>query len=312
MSVSSYLARFVGASTHPAPSESLLLSQLAPPILNLTISDTPEQWSLYESLLMSTLRTGDDTSARLVLQRLSDRFGNSNARIMALQGMYDEAMATNPAQLEEVLKNYNEVMKGDPTNVPIAKRRITLLYHLNKKPEAITALNTLIDLNPTDAESWAQLAQYYLELSMYSQAIYCLEEVLLILPNAYNIHARLGEINYIIADSGGAGAGKEGGGVLERLEASLRWYLRAVELCDGYLRGYYGVKLVTAALLQGKFSAAQRQIPEDKVNKLNSVATVHLNDIISGSEKGKKGFTGYDAAEVAAAKELLEADGPST
>ncbi|KAF3919388.1 hypothetical protein ABW21_db0206334 [Orbilia brochopaga] len=309
MSLTGYLSRFVSASTHPSPAESLSLSQLAPSILNLTISDTPEQWSLYESLLLSALRTGDDTSALLVLQRLSDRFGNTNARIMALQGMYDEAIATNHAQLEQVLKNYDEVIKDDPTNVPLAKRRITLLHHLNKKPEAIAALTALIDLNPTDAESWAQLAQYYFEITMYSQAIYCLEEVLLILPNAYNIHARLGEINYIVADSGGGG-GRDGGGALERLEASLRWYLRSVELCDGYLRGYYGIKMATAKLLQTKASG-QRTISEEKVNKLNSVATVHLNDIVSGFEKGKKEFAGYDSTEVAAAKELLEADGAS-
>ncbi|KAK6340790.1 hypothetical protein TWF696_009110 [Orbilia brochopaga] len=308
MSLTSYLSRFVAASTHPSPAESLSLSQLAPSILNLTISDTPEQWSLYESLLLSALRTGDDTSARLVLQRLSDRFGNSNARIMALQGMYDEAIATNHAQLEQVLKNYDDVIKDDPTNVPIAKRRITLLHHLNKKPEAIAALTALLDLNPTDAEAWAQLAQYYFEIAMYSQAIYCLEEVLLILPNAYNVHARLGEINYIVADSGGGG-GKES--ILERLEASLRWYLRSVELCDGYLRGYYGIKMVTAKLMQTKASG-QRTIAEEKVNKLNSVATVHLNDIVSGHEKGKKEFVGYDSVEVAAAKELLAADDSST
>ncbi|KAF3942065.1 hypothetical protein ABW19_dt0202707 [Dactylella cylindrospora] len=306
MSLSSYLARFKAASLHPTPSDSLTLSQLAPTILNLTIVDTPEQWLLYESLLLSTLRTGDDTSAQLILQRLSDRFGNNNARIMALQGIYDEVTANNHSQLEEVLKNYAEVLKDDPSNFPIAKRRISLLHHLNRKADAISALTSLLDVNPTDAEAWTQLAEYYFEISMYSQAIYCLEEVLLIIPNAYNIHARLGEINYVAAEAAGA---KD---VVERLEGSLRWYLRAVELCDGYLRGYYGVKLVTGKLLQSKFSSANRTIPEEKVNKLNSVATVHLNDIVKGSEAGKKGFTGYDAGEVAAAKELLEADGTSS
>ncbi|KAF3163341.1 hypothetical protein TWF106_004167 [Orbilia oligospora] len=304
MSLTNLLNRFKTVSAHPTPSESLALSQLAPSVLNLSITDTPEQWVLYESLLLSTLRTGDDTSARLILQRLADRFGNDNARIMALQGVYDECTATNQAQLEEVLKNYTEVLKDDPTNIPVAKRRITLLHHLSKKSEAISALTTLIDLNPTDAESWAQLAQYYFEISMYPQAIYCLEEVLLILPNAYNTHARLGEIHLVAAESINNSGSKE---AVEKLEASLRWYLRAVELCDGYLRGYYGVKLVTGKLLDSKISTAYRTIPEEKVNKLNSVATVQLNDIVTGSEKGKKAFIGYDAAEVAAVKELLEA-----
>ncbi|KAF3906299.1 hypothetical protein ABW20_dc0103111 [Dactylellina cionopaga] len=303
MSLAHYISRFKSASVNPDPAESLSLSQLAPSILNLTITDTPEQWSLYESLLLSTLRTGDDTSAQLILQRLSDRFGNDNMRVMALQGIYDEATASNQSQLDQVLKNYDEVLKQDPTNIPIAKRRITLLHHLSKKSEAISALAALVDLTPTDAEAWSQLAEYYLEISMYPQAIYCLEEVLLILPNAYNIHARLGEVNYIAVETAPSG-GKD----TEKLETSLRWYLRSVELCDGYLRGYYGIKIVTGKLLQPKFSVSQRTIPEDKINKLNSVATVHLNDIVSGFEKRQKGFTGYDSTEVLAAKELLEAD----
>lgn len=84
-----------------------------------------------------------------------------------------------------------------------------------------------------------QLAEFYLELGMYSQAIYSLEEVLLIIPNAYNVHARLGEVNAVYAADGG------GNQELARLEASVKWYCRSVELCDGYLRGWYGLKWVS-------------------------------------------------------------------
>jgi len=120
---------------------------------------------------------------------------------------------------------------------PIAKRRVTLLNHLNRPQEAITALTFLVGIVPTDAECWAQLAELYLQQNLYNQAIFCLEEVLLIIPNAYNIHARLGELQYISAESSGS--------ELQKLEASVKWFCRSIELCDGYLRGLYGLKLVS-------------------------------------------------------------------
>jgi hypothetical protein len=56
------------------------------------------------------------------------------------------------------------------------------------------------------------------------------------------ILARMGEITYIAAmakdPSGGDGA-------LRLLFDSVRWFCRSIELCDGYLRGYYGLKLVS-------------------------------------------------------------------
>lgn len=67
------------------------------------------------------------------------------------------------------------------------KRRISVLRSLGKTSEAIAALNELLDLSPTDAESWAELADLYASQGMYPQAIFTLEEVLLITPNAWNV-----------------------------------------------------------------------------------------------------------------------------
>jgi tetratricopeptide (TPR) repeat protein len=53
--------------------------------------------------------------------------------------------------------------------------------------EAITKLVELLDTSPSDAEAWAELADLYLTQRMNEQAIFCLEEVLLIQPNAWNV-----------------------------------------------------------------------------------------------------------------------------
>jgi len=101
---------------------------------------------------------------------------------------------------------------------------------------------------------------------------------------------------------------------VQKLEASVRWYLRSIELCDNYLRGYYGLRLVTSNLLAPKYRSVVSgnsgpRLAEDTISKLSSVAAVHLQDIIRGFGSGKKGFTGYDPAEIQAARELLQGEG---
>jgi len=55
------------------------------------------------------------------------------------------------------------------------------------------------------------------------------------------MHARLGEVQYVAAASLAAGDG-----LAQRyLAEALKRYSRSIELCDDYLRGYYGLKLVS-------------------------------------------------------------------
>jgi ER membrane protein complex subunit 2 len=58
---------------------------------------------------------------------------------------------------------------------------------MGRQAEAISALVALLDFTPTDAESWAELADLYLSQGLYSQAIFALEEVLVLTPNAWNV-----------------------------------------------------------------------------------------------------------------------------
>lgn len=53
--------------------------------------------------------------------------------------------------------------------------------------EAISALVTLLEASPTDIEAWAELSDLYLSQGLYHQAVYCLEEILLLAPNAWNV-----------------------------------------------------------------------------------------------------------------------------
>lgn len=67
--------------------------------------------------MQSCLRTGDEKSAHLCLERLIARFGLENERVMALRGLYQEATAEDNAALERVLEDYESILARDQTNM---------------------------------------------------------------------------------------------------------------------------------------------------------------------------------------------------
>jgi tetratricopeptide (TPR) repeat protein len=64
---------------------------------------------------------------------------------------------------------------------------VALLRSLQRPADAITALIKLLDAVPTDAEAWCELSDLYQSQGLSSQAIFSLEEALLIAPNAWNV-----------------------------------------------------------------------------------------------------------------------------
>ena len=111
------------------PADALHLSQQAPSLLQQpswarstfrlpfgAVDESPEAWTAYEHLFLSCLRTRDDKSAHLCLERLSNRFGPSDPRIMSLRGLYQEAVAENGTALTQILRDYERVLSEDPIN----------------------------------------------------------------------------------------------------------------------------------------------------------------------------------------------------
>ncbi|KAK4122314.1 protein prenylyltransferase [Parathielavia appendiculata] len=311
--------------TRLSPAAALALSQQAPAILRsstsiayppplnklLSGSENSEKWLQYENLIMSCLRTGDDQAAHACLRRLIVRFGDDNERVQALRGLVKEAEARNNGALEEVLKEYNQILSGNDTNIPIAKRRIALLRSMGRLSDATSALVQLLDFSPTDAEAWSELSDIYVSQGMYSQAIYAMEEVLVLAPNAWNIHARLGELQYMAATAPGVASGS----YQQYMAEAIKRFSRSIELCDDYLRGYYGLKLVTKRLLiEGALAAKQTEgseftLPDtNTIERLNELATAKLSEIVRRSLSHDRGWRGYSEGDIAVARDLLGED----
>lgn len=58
---------------------------------------------------------------------------------------------------------------------------------MSRPLDAISMLVEFLDAFPTDAEAWCELADLYQGQGLCSQAAFCLEEALLVFPNAWNV-----------------------------------------------------------------------------------------------------------------------------
>ena len=262
-------------------------------------------------MLLSALRTGDEASAAKILERLESRFGAGNERIITLRGIYNEATAQTDEDLEKVFDGYQKILVEDPTNVSIRKRRVACLKTMGRINDAITAITVLLQNSPTDVEAWAEASELYASQAAWGQAIYCAEEVLLIAPISWAAHAHVATLHYLSTASNNPPS-------LSELSLALKHFCRAVELNEGYLRGFYGIKIVASKLLpllsdapasskkRGQDDEEDVPIPTlSSVKKLDEIATNKLGEFIRDFGNKKKGQSGYDEAEIIAAKELL-------
>ncbi|KAH8174209.1 tetratricopeptide repeat domain-containing protein [Sarocladium implicatum] len=302
-----------------SPAEAMKVAQEAPTILRnnpkaisasplqflFTAPETADLWTIYENLLLSCLRTADDDAAQQCLERLTLRFGEDNPRIMAFQGLVKEAKASSNGDLDKIMAEYEVILEENALNVPIVKRKAALLRSTGKNAEAISTLTNLVEMSPTDPEAWAELSDLYLSQGLYSQAIFALEEVLVLQPNAWNMHARLGEVLLMAANANSEGSAQK------HLAESVKRFARSIELCDDYLRGYYGLRTVTDKVLsEGGKSRKQEEgfsLPDqDTLEKLNQAATQKLGEIVRRYGAHEPLWQGYDANEIAAARALLD------
>jgi hypothetical protein len=90
-------------------------------------------------------------------------------------------------------------------------------------------------------------------------------------------------------------------------------YCRSIELCESYLRGFYGLKLLTDRLLSTPVKVPKKMDADDfklppqaTLEKLNELATKKLAEIVRRNSAKDPEWRGYDPAEVEAARRLLD------
>lgn len=92
-------------------------SKMAPLSLVTSAPAQPEEYATIERLFFTCLQTGDDKSALICLDKLTQFFGPSNERIMGLHGLYEEAIAGDNSALEKCLQEYDDILQQNPVNL---------------------------------------------------------------------------------------------------------------------------------------------------------------------------------------------------
>ncbi|OGM42854.1 putative oca3 protein [Aspergillus bombycis] len=296
-----------------SPITTLRFSQQAPVILKhqlhpkknpvsalIAKQEEPEKYSVIEQLFFSCLQTGDDRSALLCLEQLTCRFGSSNEKVMGLRGLYEEAIAENQSDLEDSLRKYDSCLSENPLNLPILKRRIALLRSLSRPTDAITGLVELLKAVPTDAEAWCELADLYQSQGLSSQAIFSLEEALLVAPNAWNacVHCLLSLQNCLTSTADSRSPWRNSVHLRPHYRDSS--FLSATSL---QLKREYAVDFTQAS----SSASTEDFLPKGKAEKLNILARRKLEEIVK-QRSGNRQLWEHAQGELNAAQELLDRD----
>lgn len=145
-------------------------------------------YNIYEQICIAALDEGDLSLAEDILAKLTKKFKKSQ-RVSRLQGMCLEAKE----QYAEALVVYEEVLKENPANSLVMKRKVAVYCAQDKITEAVTELHSILRLFPADTASWIELAELHASQGDYSAAAHCYEEIVLLDPHNPHAHTRLAD-----------------------------------------------------------------------------------------------------------------------
>lgn len=188
----------------------------------------PQRFQLLELFFHLSVYSGHDSDAYETLQKIKDTLGIDSAKIKFLQVILmqcddgDNKRALEQlGQLIEARFEYNTDMVS---YVTLAKKLVSMQPDMQTRcTEALKVLEKF----PMDPELWWFMHLQYCQVRQWEQAIFCLQEVILIVPLNYVAHSKLSELfyyKYVETEK------------LDWLHKSLEHSLRAVELSETYLQ----------------------------------------------------------------------------
>jgi ER membrane protein complex subunit 2 len=223
-----------------------------------------ELYTLLEQHFYLAIVTGKDNEAKLTLQKIIDRFTEEPSKVAVLKSQYLEVTEGHAAS--------QQYLSSRPANdFGAFKRKTVLLKQNDEFGKFVEELNRYLEICPTDSETWSELGEAYFHLKMYPQAVHAYQEVLVLVPLAYNAFARVGELLHVNAT-----VATNVGEQLHGLKDSIKHFLRSVELCPSYVRGWAGTYVVTGKLLNWPKLDNDDKIQYEKILELSKKKLVQL------------------------------------
>lgn len=192
--------------------------------LNPTWSKINDKHAALEQCCMACIDCSDGATAGTVFKLIEKDFPRPTSR--RANRLY--LMFFENTELEAVMDERDAIIEKHPTDQIVLKRDITTLIDCGDVQGAIKELCHHLETYQTDDDSWACLADLYLDQGNYDKAAFCLEELVMKNPYCSHYHIRLAEIYYTWAclDQGGVSQTQ----VLENYNSSKFHYAHAVRL----------------------------------------------------------------------------------
>jgi tetratricopeptide (TPR) repeat protein len=158
------------------------------PVVRSNGASSSEMWVLYEQIFLSALELGKSDVQDKCLNQLRQKFEGSQ-RVDRLYGMTFE----NESNYREAISLYEILLEENSANLPAMKRIAACFKALGDKQSFGEQMGSIMKAYPADATSWAELAESYMSVCAFEEAIFCLEELILLAPLTAAYHTRLGE-----------------------------------------------------------------------------------------------------------------------
>eukprot|EP01133_Synstelium_polycarpum_P016877 gene16877-20067_t len=204
--------RFLRVSKLRAPR---LASDAGYPLLKNHFSSVPEVevYEVAEQVVLALLDVSRRAHASELIDMLTVKFGKDSVRVQRLKAMLYECDSTF-SQANEI---YTSILEKYPADAMTMKRQITILKSKGHYIQAITMLNTYLQIFGNDFEAWMELASLHIKLLSLKHAAFCYEELILTAPINYIFYVKYAEISYSI---GGA----------ENYIIALKYFTHSLEL----------------------------------------------------------------------------------
>lgn len=242
--------------------------------------DSAELFDLYELYFHVSLLTKHDVNAKLMLDRFNDEFsGQRSQKFLILKSMYYEATGEDKKAVDTLGQSQDELR---------ASRRLAT-FSRNKAdgseniPEYIKSLVFYLNIQPSDIITWAELADQYAKVGDYEEAVFCLKEVLLHEPLAYNIFYKTGLYQYyqfLQQDKAKSEKDRELLALLPIYQGARDTFLRAVEISASYTKAWVGL----AALGESDFL---ERLEKNKKTSADSKIQTFVKETIQVRELAK-------------------------
>jgi tetratricopeptide (TPR) repeat protein len=197
--------------------------------------------------------------AKEIMKIFLNEFGRFEPKMIRM----DAQIAEIEGKIDHAFTTYKKLISHNQEDRVSVKKFIGLVKPLIDIKKYIELWNEYLKVYQDDFDAWYELSDVYIQNSNYNKAIYCLEEVLLHIPNNYEIYTKIGDINSTGNNS-------------ESAQNAIKYYSQSI-LIKPSPRAFWG--LVYAINIIYKANKAL----DDKTKNLLKIAKVNLTNFYKDS-----------------------------